>query len=518
MALPSRPLRNNSARAPLKTLDSNGKGSPGRRLASPAKKRLGHALAYGSGKASAIDAEPAADAKVAATAGMPPEEAADLARKLCADIMSRTKIPAEAEARLNTAKTVMIELCAGLMARGAIGVEVATRGCSIEGELLPHVESFMGWVQSGFLDSITIADHGALLRAKCGEVNREIDTLLKGGEVRKFVSAMRPKDEQAPEDAVNAAKNRVQAHQSGKSPAKARRRPSSKGSPRGISQSRANSAPPTTEVPPARTCSNGSDVATKPRVVTSRPKVWAPSNPSENLKRKNLTPAPPSNGRARSVRGGRRPATAGHVVTDTASAPPKSTASMGQAVENALKTARAGEKRRRQQIKRELSAEAAAKSGRTEGQQPEPLFESWKEKGKIFAAASDSFRRNTEATMAKIAKKKNKHRGVDDLKAEMAKLKGPGPTRPPSSRATSRAGNNRKTTAVPAVNSRRPRDAYDEFVAAFQKQRQDKEAKAEIESTEVGAADTCTADEAVAVAASEQPEADSEADCAPAAE
>ena len=59
--------------------------------------------------------------------------------------------------------------------------------------------------------------------------------------------------------------------------------------------------------------------------------------------------------------------------------------------------------------------------------------------------------------------------------------------------------------------------AYDEFVAAFQKQRQDNEAKSETEYTEDGAADTCTADEAVAVAANEQPEADAEADCARAA-
>jgi hypothetical protein len=98
------------------------------------------------------------------------------------------------------------------MARGAIAVEVATAGCSIDGTLLPHIESFMGWIQSGFLDSITMAEHGALLRAQCGEINREIDTLLKGGEVRKFVSGLRPKEAPEP-DAVNVAKDRVQARQ-----------------------------------------------------------------------------------------------------------------------------------------------------------------------------------------------------------------------------------------------------------------------------------------------------------------
>jgi hypothetical protein len=477
-------------------------------MASPAKKRLGHALAYGSGKVSATDAvAPAGNVKPGATPAMASEEAADLARKLCADIMSRSKVPAEAEARLDMAKAAMIELCAGLMARGAIGVEVATSGCSIDGELLPHVENFMGWVQSSFLDSITMADHGALLRAKCGEVNREIDTLLKGGEVRKFVCALRPKDEQAPDDAVNAAKNRVQARQAGKSPAKTLRRPSSKNSARGSAQTRANSAPPTTEVDTARTCSNGSDVATKPRVATSRPKVWAPSKPSESAKQKTVVPVPPSNGRARSARGGRRPATAGQLVAGISSAP-KSTASMGQAVENALQTARAGDKRRRGQIQRELSAEAARKSGRSEGQQPEPIFESWKEKGKLLAAASDSFRRNTEATLTKIAKK-NGNRGVEDLKAEMAKLKGPGPTRPASSRAASHSGKDRKSTAVPMAISHRPRDAYDEFVAAFQKQRQEKEKKEEVntsgEATDTSAAASAPMDERGSVATQEQP-------------
>ena len=176
---------------------------------------------------------------------------------------------------------------------------------------------------------------------------------------------------------------------------------------------------------------------------------------------------------------------------------------MGQAVENALQSARAGEKRRREQIQRELSAEAACKSGRSEGQQPEPLFESWKEKGKLFAAASDSFRRNTEATLAKIAKKKN-NRGVDDLKAEMAKLKGPGPTRPPSSRAASRSGNDRKSTAVPMATSHRPRDAYDEFVAAFQKERQEKQTKAGVDAsgdvTKTEAAGVAPMDERLPVA------------------
>lgn len=461
-------MARNATRVPLRAVSGNGNANGNGRLASPAKKRLGQALAYGSGKARATDA-PAADVTPTAAAVMAPKEAADLARKLCADIMGRSKVPAEADARLEMAKAVMIELCAGLMARGAISMEVATSsGCAINGELLPHIESFMGWVQSGFLDSITMSD-GALLRAKCGEVNREIDVLLKSGEVRKFVSALRPKEE-APDDAVTTAKNRVQAHQAGKSPVKARRRSPVKRSARASSQTRANSAPPTTEAA-AHTCSNGSDVATKPRVATSRPKVWAPPKPSGASNQKPLAPVPPSDGRARSARSGRRPATAGNAASTKS--PPKQPASMGKAVEIALKSARAGEKRRRAQLQRELSAEAARKSGRSAGQQPEPIFESWKEKGKLFAAASDSFRRNTEATLQKIAQK-NKHSGVEDLKAEMAKLKGPGPTRPPSSRAASRAGNARKPTTVPPVSSLRPRDAYDEFVAAFQQEQQEK--------------------------------------------
>ena len=500
-------MARNATRVPLRAVSGNGNGNG--RLASPAKKRLGQALAYGSGKARASDA-PAADEKPSAADSMAPQEAADLARKLCADIMSRSKVPPEAEARLEMAKAVMIELCAGLMARGAISMEVATSsGCAIDSELLPHIESFMGWVQSGFLDSITMSD-GALLRAKCGEVNREIDVLLKGGEVRKFVSALRTKEE-AQDDAVTTAKNRVQAHQAGKSPAKARRRSPVKRSARASSQIRANSAPPTTEV--AATCSNGSDVATKPRVATCRPKVWAPPKPSGAAIQKPLAPVPPSDGCARSARSGRRPATAGNAASTKS--PPKQPASMGQAVEIALKSARAGEKRRRAQLQRELSAEASRKSGRSAGHQPEPIFESWKEKGKLFAAASDSFRRNAEATLQKIAQK-NKHSGVEDLKAEMARLKGPGPTRPPSSRGAPHAGNARKPTAVPPVSSLRPRDAYDEYVAAFQQERQEKkvDAAGSPDVADAGMLDACDAataammDDAVPVATEELAESD----------
>jgi len=476
MALPTRPLK--APKGPLRAVSGNAG-----RLASPAKKRLGHALAYG-----VATKKPEAAATAALAPVVTPQQAADMARKLCAEIMSRTKVPAEAAQRLETAKAAMIELCAGLMARGAIAVEVATAGCSIDGTLLPHIESFMGWIQSGFLDSITMAEHGALLRAQCGEINREIDTLLKGGEVRKFVSGLRPKEAPEP-DAVNVAKDRVQARQAGKSPAKTGRRPSSKRSARGASPARANSAPPDS-LAAARTCSNGSDVATKPRVATSRPKVWAPAKPAESTKRKPSVPVQPPGSRARSARGGRRPVTANSVGTAAgtkAAASAVPTANMGQAVENALQTARAGEKRRRDQIQSERSAEEAAasrKSGRADGQQPEPLFESWKEKGKILAAASDSFRRNTEASLKKInSKGKGGSSGVDDLKAEMAKLKGPGPTRPPSSRSSSRCtnSNDRKATAVPTENTalhvRPRRDAYDEFVQAFQKEQQTKQTK-----------------------------------------
>ena len=101
--------------------------------------------------------------------------------------MSRSKVPARADARLEMATTVMLELCTGLMKRGAI----TTSARSIGGELLPHVEGFMGWVQSNFLDSITMSEHGTELRARCSKVNCEIDVLLKGGAVSRFVSFLR---------------------------------------------------------------------------------------------------------------------------------------------------------------------------------------------------------------------------------------------------------------------------------------------------------------------------------------
>ena len=143
---------------------------------------------------------------------------------------------------------------------------------------------------------------------------------------------------------------------------------------------------------------------------------------------------------------------------------------MGQAVENALKMAERGEKRRRATVQSEKSAEEAAASRKKgAGNQPEPLFESWKEKGKILAAASESFRKNTASSLKKA---KNKNEGVDDLKAELARLKGPPATRPASSRAK-----DRKATAVPSAGVAVPaRGAYDDFVAAFAKDKMQKQA------------------------------------------
>ena len=478
MALPARPL--SKTKVPLRAASGN---SP--RLNSPAKKRLGHALAYGGANknaqvtvAQAMASRPSDLDKPAAT--MTPEEAVSATKKLAATIMSRTKIPTGAGERLELAKGTMVELCAGLMARGAIAVEVATAGCCIDAALLPHIEAFMGWVQSGFLDSITMADHGALLRAQCGEINREIDLLLKGGEVRKFVAGLRANDAKELEDAVSAAKDRVKARQKNNSPAKSIQRsasrPRAKASARGASPARANSAPPGADAGAPRTTSNGSEAASQPRVATTRRKVWAPAIIPAAPKA--VMPVPSSRGgsRANSVRTGRRPITAGTASSEAkgkTEAAVETKGNMGQAVENALKMAERGEKRRRAAVQSEKSAEEAAASRKKgAGNQAEPLFESWKEKGKILAAASESFRKNTASS---IKKTKNNNEGVDDLKAELARLKGPAGTRPATSRAKGR-----KATEVPAGMAEGvgvpARGAYDDFVAAFAEDKMKKQA------------------------------------------
>ena len=383
------------ARPPLRSTTRHNKGTAQVGAASPYGKRLGQALAFGdarrdaakevTGKAedaqakeeapadevapeegaataapAAPDAPPApsavpaaesaaAHAEPAATTDAAPapaasSEAGDTARKLAAGIMSRTQVPAEGEERIATAKAVMIELCAGLISRGAIGVGMATSGCGLDEALLPPVENFMAWIQSTFLDSITMAEHGALLRASCGEVNKLIDALVGGGEVRKFIAALRAGSSAgaATESAAttpSAAAKRPGSKQRARMQGRATKSPKSAKS---SGPARARSAPLVKGPGAALTA------ATKPRsakkLVVAHPAVKKPSVPAQ-----------------------RRPA---------ASAPrrrPASAANMGCAVDNALRTAK-GEKRRRAEVEEPPPREPAAPESVWK---EEPLFESW---------------------------------------------------------------------------------------------------------------------------------------------
>ena len=385
------------ARPPLRNTTRHNKGAAQVGAASPYGKRLGQALAFGdarrdaakevTGKAedaeakeeapadevapeegaataapAAPDAPPApsaapaaesaaaAPAKPAATTEAAPapaasSEAGDTARKLAAGIMSRTQVPAEGEERVATAKAVMIELCAGLISRGAIGVGMATSGCGLDAALLPPVENFMAWIQSTFLDSITMAEHGALLRASCGEVNKLIDALVGGGEVRKFIAALRASSAGAATESAAST------------PGAAAKRPGSK--QRARMQGRATKSPKSAK-------SSG------PARARSAPLVKGPGAalPAANKPRsaKKLVVAHPAVVKKPSVPPAqRRPG---------ASAPrrrPASAANMGRAVDNALRTAK-GEKRRRAEVEEPPPREPAAPESVWK---EEPLFESW---------------------------------------------------------------------------------------------------------------------------------------------
>lgn len=120
-------------------------------------------------------------------------DAAAAAQQTCADIMSRsTQKPVLGGDIIRAARELMLELSSALLISGAVVFDTAALGQGVETAVLRHVDSFMGWVQSRFLDSINSADHGPELRAEVSALNKQIDMLVNGGDLRKFVSALSP--------------------------------------------------------------------------------------------------------------------------------------------------------------------------------------------------------------------------------------------------------------------------------------------------------------------------------------
>ena len=186
-----------------------------------------------------------------------------------------------------------------------------------------------------------------LLRASCGEVNKLIDALVGGGEVRKFIAALRAGSSAgaATESAAStpgAAAKRPGSKQRARMQGRATKSPKSAKS---SGPARARSAPLVKGPGAALPAANKPRSAKK--LVVAHPAVKKPS-------------VPPAQRRPGASAPRRRPASAANM-------------GMGSAVDNALRTAK-GEKRRRAEVEEPPPREPAAPESVWK---EEPLFESW---------------------------------------------------------------------------------------------------------------------------------------------